>query len=52
MNLLLFVVLVSILLLVLGKPSQAPPVLPKINGYSASTDYYVDQESIYGAFKK
>jgi hypothetical protein len=52
MNLLLLVVLVSILLLVLGKPSPAPSVKPKVNGYTDPADYYVDRDSIYGAFKK
>jgi hypothetical protein len=52
MNLLLLVVLVSILLLVLGKPSQKPSVKAKVKGYKAPTDYYLDRDSIYGAFKK
>lgn len=55
MNLLLLVVLVSILLLILGIPSQKKPVTlvqPKETGYKTPTDYYLDVPSVYGAFKK
>jgi hypothetical protein len=55
MNLLLFVVLVSILLLVLGNPSS-PSVeeqsnVPKDTGYKVIRDYYLDESSVYGAFQ-
>ena len=57
MNLILLVLLVGVILLVLGNPSEAKQLYqapPRENGkgYSTLIDYNFDAASVYGAFQK